>query len=57
MAQHSPEWTKGYWQGFLTGASASYREAELRFPAWTNDQLERYLNGCDDGVAELRRNK
>ncbi len=57
MVGHSPEWTQGYWQGFLTGSDASYREAALRFPEWNYDQLERYLKGVDDGLAELRRNR
>jgi hypothetical protein len=52
MAQH--EWTQGYWQSFLIGATDSYQEAALRFPEWSHDQLERYLSGCEDGVASRR---
>lgn len=40
---------------FLTGyrhaQTQSWRAAEERFPLWSHDQIEAYLNGNDDAVA------
>jgi hypothetical protein len=41
----------GYRHGCMRGIASSPREVYERFPRWATPQVEAYLNGQDDGLA------
>ena len=50
MTHTEQAFVTGYNHGHIMGLYCSRRAAESRFPEWSIEQIEAYLNGRDDGV-------